>query len=80
MTKTCVICEKTRIAGRRIQQHHSIQWRFKAHRTPRVFNTNTRNANIVKSGEETKSTVCMKCYKKLRTGKSVQGYSLAVAK
>ena len=67
MARYCEICEKSTKAGRRIQHHHSIQWRFRAPRTTRVFKPNTRKVRVVdEKGKVSKIQVCMKCYKRLR--------------
>jgi len=66
MSKHCDLCEKITIAGRRIQHHHSIGWRYKAPRTNRVFKPNLRKVDIVVDGKKIKVSTCMKCYKRLR--------------
>lgn len=66
MSKVCEICAKATTAGKRIQHHHSIGWRFKAPRTNRVFKPNLRSVDLDVEGKKVKATVCMKCYKKLR--------------
>ncbi|GAB4160583.1 MAG: hypothetical protein Fur003_4100 [Candidatus Dojkabacteria bacterium] len=67
MAKFCEICGKQTVAGRRIQHHHSIGWRFRAPNKPRQFKANLRQIKVqVDDVKETKITVCMKCYKKLR--------------
>ncbi|HRI05467.1 MAG TPA: L28 family ribosomal protein [Candidatus Dojkabacteria bacterium] len=66
MTKICAICGKGRKAGKRIQHHHSIQWRFKAPKTVRVFKPNLRKIDLEVEGQVIRADVCMKCYKRLR--------------
>lgn len=70
MSKYCALCEKSTIAGKRIQHHHSVGWRFKAPRNLRVFRPNVRKVNLEVDGKIVKATVCMKCYKKLRASES----------
>lgn len=65
-TKVCAICEKQDMAGRRIQHHHSVGWRFKAPRSLRVFKTNMRKVDINVNNTVVRANVCMKCYKKLK--------------
>lgn len=65
-TKVCAICGKGRIAGRRIQHHHSIQWRFKAPKTPRVFKPNLKEIDLEVNGEVVRAHVCMKCLKRMK--------------
>lgn len=60
------MCGKSTVAGRRIQHHHSIQWRFKAPKTTRQFKPNLRKLKVELDGKEKKMLVCMKCYKRLR--------------
>jgi ribosomal protein L28 len=67
MSKFCEICEKVTVAGRRIQHHHAKGWRFKAPKTKRVFKPNLREVSLDVEGTALKATVCMKCYKKLRS-------------
>ena len=66
MAKECFLCGKSTVAGRNIQHHHSIGWRFKAPKTTRQFKPNLRNVDIEIDGKTVKVPVCMKCYKKLR--------------
>ena len=66
MAKECFLCGKSTVAGRNIQHHHSIGWRFKAPRTTRQFKPNMRNVDIEIDGKTVKVPVCMKCYKRLR--------------
>ena len=66
MSKQCYICGKSTVAGRNIQHHHSIGWRFKAPKTTRTFKPNLKKINIEVDGKEMKVPVCMKCYKRLR--------------
>lgn len=66
MAKICELCGKSTIAGGRIQHHHSIQWRFKAPRTTRVFKPNLRKIKVDIDGKVQTLTVCMKCYKRMR--------------
>lgn len=67
MSKVCEICAKSTVAGKRIQHHHSIGWRFKAPKSLRVFKPNLRSVDLDVEGKHVKATVCMKCYKKLRS-------------
>jgi len=60
------MCGKSTVAGRNIQHHHSIQWRFKAPKTTRKFRPNLRKIKVEVDGKEQKISVCMKCYKRLR--------------
>ncbi|MCC7290010.1 50S ribosomal protein L28 [bacterium] len=66
MAKVCAVCGKSNTAGRRIQHHHSVGWRFKAPRSTRVFKLNMRKIDLELSGTVVRTDVCMKCYKKLR--------------
>ena len=66
MAKVCELCEKSTVAGKRIQHHHSIGWRFKAPRSKRVFKPNLRKVKVDMQGDIKSMYVCMKCYKKLR--------------
>lgn len=66
MAKVCEICGKSTVAGRRIQHHHSIGWRFRAPRKTRQFKPNLRSIMVEIDGKETKVSTCMKCYKRLR--------------
>lgn len=66
MAKECFLCGKSTVAGRNIQHHHSIGWRFKAPRTTKQFKPNLRNVDIEVDGKMVKVPVCMKCYKRLR--------------
>lgn len=70
MAKECFLCGKSAVAGRHIQHHHSIGWRFKAPRKTRQFKPNMRNVDIEIDGKMTKVPVCMKCYKRLRNKES----------
>ncbi|KKR06371.1 MAG: hypothetical protein UT34_C0001G0411 [candidate division WS6 bacterium GW2011_GWF2_39_15] len=54
------------MAGRRIQHHHSIQWRFKGPKKVRVFKPNLRKLDIEVDGNVVRADVCMKCYKRLK--------------
>lgn len=70
MARTCDFSNKSTIAGRRIQHHHSEGWRFKAPRTPRVFKPNVRSIKVKdEDGKEVKLNIAMKYYKKLRKQK-----------
>ena len=70
MPNTCDFSGKTVKAGRRIQHHHSEQWRLKAPRTTRTFKPNLRQVKVRNSsGEEVKLSIAMKYYKKLRQQK-----------
>lgn len=66
MSKYCELCEKSTVAGRRIQHHHSVGWRYKAPRSKRVFKPNLRKVSLELDGKLLKVGICMKCYKKLR--------------
>jgi large subunit ribosomal protein L28 len=66
MAKVCELCEKSTVAGRRIQHHHSIGWKYKAPRSRRTFKPNLRNIKVDSAGEVQTITVCMKCYKRLQ--------------
>jgi large subunit ribosomal protein L28 len=66
MAKTCEMCGKGTVAGKRIQHHHSIQWRMKAPKTNRVFKPNLRNVKVDLDGKVQTLTICMKCYKRMR--------------
>ncbi len=71
MTKVCDFSGKQVIAGRRIQHHHSEQWRFRAPRSTRLFKPNIREIKVKDSdGKIVKKNIAMKYYKKLRE----QGY------
>lgn len=66
MAKVCELCGKSTTAGRRIQHHHSIGWRYKAPRSKRVFKPNLRKIKVDIEGDVKSIYTCMKCYKKLR--------------
>ncbi len=66
MSKVCEICEKSTVAGKRIQHHHSIGWRFKAPRSKRTFKPNLKKVKVDVDGTTKSMNICMKCYKKLR--------------
>ncbi|OGC45392.1 hypothetical protein A2400_02055 [candidate division WS6 bacterium RIFOXYB1_FULL_33_14] len=66
MAKVCELCGKSTTAGRRIQHHHSIGWRFKAPRSKRTFKPNLRKIKVDIDGDVQSIYACMKCYKKLR--------------
>lgn len=66
MARQCEICGKSTVAGKRIQHHHSIGWRFKAPRKNRVFKPNVRKIKASVDGKVDSISVCMKCYKRLR--------------
>jgi large subunit ribosomal protein L28 len=66
MAKVCELCEKSTVAGRRIQHHHSIGWKYKAPRSRRTFKPNLRNIKVDNAGDVQTITVCMKCYKRLQ--------------
>lgn len=66
MSRQCEVCGKATVAGKRIQHHHSIGWRFKAPRKNRVFKPNLRKVKAEIGGSVKSISVCMKCYKKLR--------------
>ncbi|WKZ31410.1 MAG: L28 family ribosomal protein [Candidatus Dojkabacteria bacterium] len=66
MARQCEICGKSTVAGKRIQHHHSIGWRFKAPRKNRVFKPNVRKIKASVDGKVQSISVCMKCYKRLR--------------
>ncbi|OGC36350.1 hypothetical protein A3K02_00905 [candidate division WS6 bacterium RIFOXYD1_FULL_33_8] len=66
MAKVCELCEKSTVAGRRIQHHHSIGWRFKAPRSTRVFKPNLRKIKVEIDGDVVTVNTCMKCYKRLQ--------------
>ena len=70
MGNTCDFSGKAVKAGRRIQHHHSEQWRLKAPRTTRTFKPNVRQIKVKDSeGKEVKLTIAMRYYKKLRQQK-----------
>lgn len=66
MAKVCELCGKSTVAGKRIQHHHSIGWRFKAPKSIRIFKPNVRKIKVDVDGSTKSIYVCMKCYKKLR--------------
>ena len=66
MAKVCELCGKSTTAGRRIQHHHSIGWRYKAPRSKRVFKPNLRKIKVDIEGDVKSIYTCMKCYKKLK--------------
>lgn len=66
MAKVCELCGKSTTAGRRIQHHHSIGWKYKAPRSIRSFIPNLRKIKVDAEGEVKNIQVCMKCYKRLR--------------
>ena len=72
MAKFCEICEKQTVAGKNKQHHHSIQWRFRAPRTNRVFKPNLKKVKLDVDGKLVKANVCMKCYKRLRKEASAE--------
>lgn len=65
MAKVCELCGKSTAAGRRIQHHHSIGWKYKAPRSIRGFKPNLRKIKVDVEGDIQSINVCMKCYKKL---------------
>jgi large subunit ribosomal protein L28 len=76
MAKQCEVCAKSTVAGKRIQHHHSIGWRFRAPRTNRTFKPNLKVARVQfeEGGDTEKVKVCMKCYKRLRKEGKVPQY------
>lgn len=66
MAKICAMCGKGNMAGRRIQHHHSVGWRMKAPKTPRLFRTNMRKIDVEVAGEVVRTDICMKCYKRIK--------------
>lgn len=66
MAKVCEICGKSTTAGRSIQHHHSIGWKYKAPRSTRTFKPNLRKIKADVDGDIQNIYVCMKCYKKLK--------------
>ncbi len=66
MAKVCELCGKSTVAGKRIQHHHSIGWRFKAPKSIRAFKPNLRKIKVDSNGSVQSIYVCMKCYKKIR--------------
>lgn len=66
MAKVCELCAKSTTAGKRIQHHHSIGWRFKAPKSKRTFKPNLRKVQVDVEGDIQSIYVCMKCYKKLQ--------------
>jgi ribosomal protein L28 len=79
---------KCDITGKKVETGHSKkhrrgssggggQWRFKSQKTKREWRPNLRKAKVVKDGVKQTVTVSMKAYKKLRTGSSLNGYTLA---
>ena len=67
MAKVCELCSKSTVAGKRIQHHHSIGWRFKAPKSKRTFKPNIRKIKVDVDGNTQSINVCMKCYKKLQS-------------
>ena len=67
MAKICELCGKSTVAGKRIQHHHSIGWRFKAPKSKRTFKPNIRKIKVDVDGNTQSIYVCMKCYKKLQS-------------
>jgi large subunit ribosomal protein L28 len=67
MAKVCELCAKSTVAGRRIQHHHSIGWKYKAPKSIRAFKPNLRKIKVeVESGEVKSIFTCMKCYKRIQ--------------
>lgn len=67
MAKVCELCGKQTVAGRRIRHAHSIGWKYRAPRSLRTFKPNLRKVKLLTTeGKVKKTTVCMKCYKRLR--------------
>lgn len=66
MAKVCELCSKSTVAGRHIQHHHSVGWRYKAPKSVRNFKPNIRKVKVEVDGEPKSIFVCMKCYKKLQ--------------
>jgi large subunit ribosomal protein L28 len=66
MAKVCELCGKSTVAGRRIQHHHSIGWKYKAPRSIRAFKPNLRKIQVEIEGDVKSIYTCMKCYKKLQ--------------
>lgn len=66
MSKVCYICEKSTIAGKRIQHKHAGGWGLKAPKSNRIFKPNLKKLNLEVDGKPMTVSVCMKCYKRLR--------------
>ncbi len=66
MAKVCELCGKSAVAGRRIQHHHSIGWKFKAPKSTRSFKPNLRTIKVDVDGDVKSVSTCMKCYKRLQ--------------
>ncbi|HOK59871.1 MAG TPA: L28 family ribosomal protein [Candidatus Dojkabacteria bacterium] len=66
MAKICELCGKSTVAGKRIQHHHSIGWRFKAPKSKRAFKPNIRKVKVDTDNGSEQIYVCMKCYKRLQ--------------
>jgi large subunit ribosomal protein L28 len=66
MAKVCEMCGKSTVAGRHIQHHHSVAWRFKAPKSVRNFKPNLKKLKVDIDGKVQSIYICMKCYKKIR--------------
>jgi len=53
------------------------KWRFKAHKTNRIWTPNLRKIAVVIEGVTTRIKVSMKAYKTLRNKGSIDGVTLA---
>jgi ribosomal protein L28 len=84
MSRKCDITDKKKMFGgvrkhRRGSSGGGGVWRFKSQRTARTWKPNLKKVKLVEvaSGKADTYKISMKSYKKLRTGSSVEGYSLA---
>jgi len=68
MANYCELCAKQTMAGRHIRHAHSIGWKYRAPKKPRIFKPNLRKVKLYVENNDrpVTVTVCMKCYKKLR--------------
>ncbi len=81
MSKQCQLTgRKTRYGGNRKHKKGSSGsggvWRFKSQRTSRTWKPNLKKVTLEKDGKQEKMKISMKAYKKLRQGKTINGYKL----
>ncbi|MGI6423417.1 MAG: large ribosomal subunit protein bL28 [Candidatus Dojkabacteria bacterium] len=66
MAKVCELCGKSTTAGKSIQHHHAIKWRYRAPKSTRAFKPNLRKIKVDLDGKVQSIYTCMKCYKRLQ--------------
>jgi ribosomal protein L28 len=68
--RVCELCGKGTTVGVDSTHNYGGGWARRAQRTRKVWKANLRTAKVkTDSGVTKKLTVCMKCYKGLRSGK-----------